>query len=53
MGRQPRRCRGCGERISRRNKSGYCRTCYGRFVLHIAGIAKKLIRTKDVLRNEP
>lgn len=46
MGKQPRRCRECGEPISRGNKSGYCRTCYGRFVLHFAGIAK-LTRTKD------
>ena len=49
MGKQPRRCRECGEPISRGNKSGYCRSCYGRFVLHFAGIAKKLIRTKKEL----
>jgi hypothetical protein len=49
MGKPPRRCRECGEPISRGNKSGYCRTCYGRFVLHFAGIAKKLTKTKDDL----
>jgi hypothetical protein len=49
MGKQPRRCRECGEPISRGNKSGYCRSCYGRFVLHFAGIAKKLNRTKEIL----
>ena len=32
-------CRGpsCCRKISRTNKSGYCRICYGRFVLHVKG----------------
>ena len=51
MSRQHRRCRVCGEPISRGNKSGYCRTCFGRIVLHSVGTAAKLTTTKiDSLR---
>jgi len=35
---EKRFCRGgCGAKLSRENKSGYCRVCYGRLVLHQAG----------------
>lgn len=45
-GSWPRRCKGqgCNQKLGRGNRSGYCRVCYGRFVLFNAGVQARNIR---------
>jgi hypothetical protein len=31
-------CKNCGKKISRSNRSGFCRSCRGRLILHPVGI---------------
>ena len=35
----PHKCRVCGKKVSRLNKTGYCKVCFGCFVLAPKGVA--------------
>jgi hypothetical protein len=37
--RKGKKCKECGCQISNQNKTGYCKKCFGRFVLSPAGAA--------------